>query len=127
MSPIAIGRRYPWARPWCWSPVRLAVSRWTAGSACLPSHPDVDRVVGVDVVPPRIDLGSAEFVRADIRNPVIAKIIDAADVDTVVHMGVIATPMQAGGRADDEGHQRHRHDAVAGGLPEVGDRCANSW
>ena len=59
----------------------------------------VDRVIGVDVVPPRSDLGRAEFIRADIRNPVIGKIIGAAAVDTVVHMGVIATPLQAGGRA----------------------------
>ncbi|MFY9331591.1 MAG: NAD-dependent epimerase/dehydratase family protein [Candidatus Nanopelagicales bacterium] len=65
----------------------------------LSSETTFDRVIGVDVVPPRQDLGGAEFIRADIRNPVIAKIINAADVDTVVHMGVIATPMQAGGRA----------------------------
>lgn len=68
-------------------------------AARLAEHPEVDRVVAVDVVPPRRDLGEAEFIRADIRNPVIAKIMDAADVDTVVHAGVIATPMQAGGRA----------------------------
>jgi UDP-glucose 4-epimerase len=65
----------------------------------LSEDPDVDRVVAVDVVPPRMDLGSVEFIRADIRNPVIGKIIAATEVDTVVHMGVIATPMQAGGRA----------------------------
>lgn len=65
----------------------------------LAQHEGVDRVIAVDVVPPRHELGEAEFVRADIRNPVIAKIIDASEVDTVVHMGVIATPMQAGGRA----------------------------
>ena len=47
---------------------------------------------------PRDDIGRAEFVRADIRNPIIAKVINAAEVDTVVHMGVIATPIQAGGR-----------------------------
>ena len=36
-------------------------------------------VVGLDVVPPRHDLGRADFVRADIRNPFIAKVIaDAA-------------------------------------------------
>ncbi len=58
----------------------------------------VDRVIGVDVVPPRWDIGSAEFVRADIRNPIIAKVIAQADVDTVVHMNVIATPLGAGGR-----------------------------
>ena len=45
-----------------------------------------------------MDIGGAEFVRADIRNPIIARVINAAEVDTVVHMGVIATPVQAGGR-----------------------------
>ena len=65
----------------------------------LAAAPDVRRVIGVDVVPPRGgDLGDASFVRADIRNPVIAKIIAKEDVDTVVHMSVIATPGSAGGR-----------------------------
>lgn len=65
----------------------------------LSADPAVDRVVAVDVVPPRHDIGSGQFVRADIRNPVIGKVIAAEDVDTVIHMGVIATPIQAGGRA----------------------------
>ncbi len=52
----------------------------------------------MDVVPPNHDIGAAEFVRADIRNPVIAKVIERAGVDTVVHMNVIATPTSAGGR-----------------------------
>ena len=30
-------------------------------------------------------MGRAEFVRADIRNPFIAKVIRNSDVDTVVH------------------------------------------
>jgi UDP-glucose 4-epimerase len=60
--------------------------------------PAVSRVIGVDVVPPRGDIGNVSFVRADIRNPVIAKIIAKEDVDTVVHMSVIATPSGAGGR-----------------------------
>ena len=76
------------------------VSRYLGGrlARLLASHPDIERVVGVDVIPPPDDLGHAEFVRADIRNPVIAKVIKAAAVDTVVHMNVIATPMGAGGR-----------------------------
>ena len=53
-------------------------------------------VVGLDVVAPRHDLGKAEFVRADIRNPVIAKVIAARGVDTVVHLAVVAS---AGGRS----------------------------
>jgi UDP-glucose 4-epimerase len=64
----------------------------------LAAEPGVDRVVGVDAVPPRDDIGDVSFVRADIRNPVIAKVIAKEDVDTVVHMSVIATPGSAGGR-----------------------------
>lgn len=76
------------------------VSRYLGGrmAKILMQDPAVDRVIGVDVVAPKSPIGGAEFVRADIRNPIIAKVIDAAQVNTVVHMGVIATPMQAGGR-----------------------------
>ncbi len=65
----------------------------------LAGAPGVARVIGVDVVPPRGDLGDVSFVRADIRNPVIAKVIAKEDVDTVVHMSVISTPGSAGSRA----------------------------
>ncbi|WP_193611230.1 NAD-dependent epimerase/dehydratase family protein [Nocardioides lijunqiniae] len=64
----------------------------------IASEPGVARVIGVDVVPPRGDMGDVSFVRADIRNPVIAKVIAKEDVDTVVHMSVISTPGSAGGR-----------------------------
>jgi len=64
----------------------------------IANDPAVRRVIGVDVIPPRGDIGNVSFVRADIRNPVIAKIIAKEDVDTVVHMSVIATPTGAGGR-----------------------------
>jgi len=67
-------------------------------AAVLSRDPGIERVVGVDIVPPREDIGSADFVRADIRNPIIGKVIAAAGVDTVVHMGVLSTPVQAGGR-----------------------------
>jgi UDP-glucose 4-epimerase len=56
-------------------------------------------VVGLDVIPPRHDLGSADFVRADIRSPVIAKVIATRQVDTVVHLAMVATPGSAGGRS----------------------------
>jgi UDP-glucose 4-epimerase len=55
-------------------------------------------VVGIDVIPPRQDLGKADFVRADIRNPVISKVIATRGVDTVVHLAVVAAP-GAGGRS----------------------------
>ncbi|NYD43505.1 NAD-dependent epimerase/dehydratase family protein [Nocardioides panaciterrulae] len=63
------------------------------------TDPAVERVIGVDVVPPRGDLGDVSFARADIRNPVIAKIIAKEDVDTVVHMSVISTPGSVGSRS----------------------------
>ena len=76
------------------------VSRYLGGrlASLLQADPTVEKVIGVDVVPPRGDLGRTEFVRADIRNPIIAKVIAASRVDTVVHMNVIATPFGAGGR-----------------------------
>src|SRR6476659_8830740 len=76
------------------------VARYLGGrlAALLAAEPGIERVIGVDVVPPRQDVGRTEFVRADIRNPIIAKVIASAKVDTVVHMSVIATPFGAGGR-----------------------------
>ena len=76
------------------------VSRYIGGVLArrLAADPSVDRVIGVDVIPPPRDLGRAEFVRADIRNPMIGKVIAQGDVDTVVHANVIATPTFAGGR-----------------------------
>jgi UDP-glucose 4-epimerase len=80
------------------------VSRFLGGhlAARLAANPDIDRVLGVDTVPPPRDLlrrmGRAEFVRADIRNPLIAKVIAHANVDTVVHASVSANPGSSGGR-----------------------------
>lgn len=61
--------------------------------------PEVGRVVAVDAVPPAHDLGDAEFVRADIRQPVIAKVLAQHAVDTVVHLDVTGTALGSGGRA----------------------------
>ncbi|PVE10818.1 NAD-dependent epimerase/dehydratase family protein [Streptomyces scopuliridis] len=59
---------------------------------------DVDRVIAVDAVAPAHELGGAEFVRADIRQPVIARILAEHGVDTVVHLDVTGTPLGSGGR-----------------------------
>ncbi len=77
------------------------VSRYLGGrfAAELAGSPDVDRVIGVDAVPPPMDIGDAEFVRADIRNPVVAKIMSQARVDTVVHTSVSTSAPEGGARA----------------------------
>src|SRR6478752_2282730 len=58
----------------------------------LHADPDVDLAVGVDVVPPRRDVGGALFVRGDIRTPVVGRLIAKHGVDTVARLGVLATP-----------------------------------
>jgi UDP-glucose 4-epimerase len=70
----------------------------------IAADPEVDRVIGVDVVPARRDLGPVRFVRADIRNPVIAKVIAGEDVDTVVHTSVVASGRAVGGRTSMKEH-----------------------
>ncbi|WP_328397995.1 NAD-dependent epimerase/dehydratase family protein [Streptomyces sp. NBC_00390] len=60
--------------------------------------PEVDRVIGVDAVAPAHHLGGAEFIRADIRQPAIGRVLAEHVVDTVVHMDVTGTPLGAGGR-----------------------------
>lgn len=81
------------------------VSRYLGGhlAARLAADPDIERVLGVDTVRPSPDLlrrmGRTEFVRADIRNPLIAKVIAAARVDTVVHASVSAHLLGASGRS----------------------------
>jgi UDP-glucose 4-epimerase len=77
------------------------VSRFLGGHLArrLEADPDVGEIFGVDLEPPSIELQRTEFVRADIRNPLIVKVLQATEVDTVVHAAVIATPGHAGGRA----------------------------
>jgi len=64
----------------------------------LANNPAVAEVIGVDVIPPAEPLPGVRFIRTDIRSPAIAKVLLDAGVDTVAHMGVIATRRQAGGR-----------------------------
>jgi UDP-glucose 4-epimerase len=72
-------------------------------TARLAANPSIDRVIAVDAIAPSKDLlrrmGRAEFVRADIRNPFIAKVIRNGDVDTVVHAAAASYAPRSGGRA----------------------------
>ncbi|GAA4235417.1 UDP-glucose 4-epimerase [Streptosporangium album] len=74
-------------------------------ASVLAADPDIDRVIGVDTVPPPslsrdggVPLGRTEFVRVDLRSPDIAQVIAAADIDTVVHMSLVSAPPRGGGR-----------------------------
>ena len=69
----------------------------------LAQNLSINRVIAVDAIAPSKDLqrrmGRAEFVRADIRNPFIAKVIRNSDVDTVVHAAAASYAPRSGGRA----------------------------
>ncbi|GHE43398.1 hypothetical protein GCM10017673_52060 [Streptosporangium violaceochromogenes] len=74
-------------------------------ASVLAADPDIDRVIGVDTVPPPslsgdggVPAGRTEFVRVDLRGSDIAQVIAAADVDTVIHMSLLSAPPGGGGR-----------------------------
>ncbi len=68
----------------------------------LSALPQVDTVIGVDAALPDADcrqrMGTAEFIRADIRSPLISTVIDRARVDTVVHASASASPSSPASR-----------------------------
>jgi UDP-glucose 4-epimerase len=68
----------------------------------LADHPAVDRVIGVDAALPepaaRARMGAADFARVDIRNPLVARVIEAAGVNTVVHASASSTPASSAAR-----------------------------
>jgi UDP-glucose 4-epimerase len=65
----------------------------------LEARDDVDTIVGVDVREPAHDLQRTRFVRANVRNPLVAKILADDEIDTVVHLSTAAGPGSVGGRA----------------------------
>src|ERR1700686_2621796 len=72
-------------------------------TARLAQNPPINRGIAGAAIGPSKDLlprmGGAEFVRADIRNPFIAKVIRNNDVDTVVHAAAASYSPRSGGKA----------------------------
>ena len=72
-------------------------------TARLAQNPLINRVIAVDAIAPSKDMlrrmGRAEFVRADIRNPFIGKVIRNGQVDTVVHAAAASYAPRSGGGA----------------------------
>ena len=65
----------------------------------LEQDENVEHVVGVDLEEPPVDMGEMEFVRVDIRNPLIARVLEATKVDTLVHTNIASRPGRLGGRS----------------------------
>ncbi len=55
----------------------------------LEQRPDVEVVVGLDTRDPRMPLERTEFVRTDSSYSILARIVRATQVDTIVHTHLI--------------------------------------
>lgn len=62
----------------------------------LERDPDVEIIVGVDLEPPLTTFERVEVVRADIRNPLFVKVLQATGADTVVHANVVTDEFEMG-------------------------------
>jgi UDP-glucose 4-epimerase len=58
----------------------------------LERDPQIEHVVGLDTRKPSVALERTEVIDADIRNPVIGKLIPPTGVDTVVHNQIVRRP-----------------------------------
>ncbi len=58
----------------------------------LEADEEIERVIGVDIVPPRGETKKLEFHRLDIRDPQLGDAISGSDV--VVHLAFVLNPMQ---------------------------------
>jgi UDP-glucose 4-epimerase len=65
----------------------------------LEEDDDVELVVGVDLREPPLPIQKLDFVRVDIRNPLIARVLETTKVDTIVHTNIASSPGRLGGRS----------------------------
>ena len=58
----------------------------------LERDPSVSYLAGIDTTEPTADLERTDFVEADIRNPVISRVLPGLEPDVVVHCGILWYP-----------------------------------
>jgi UDP-glucose 4-epimerase len=52
----------------------------------------VEMIAGIDTEPPAADLERTEFIEADVRSPVLSRLLPSTEADTVVHCGFLWYP-----------------------------------
>ena len=68
-------------------------SVWGAALARrLERDPDISHVAGIDTRPPPFELERTELIEADIRSPVLSRLLPTLEPDTLVHCGVLWYP-----------------------------------
>jgi UDP-glucose 4-epimerase len=58
----------------------------------LERDPQVELLIGIDTDPPPADLERTEFIEADIRNPVLSRLLPGTKPDTLVHCAFLWYP-----------------------------------
>ena len=58
----------------------------------LERDPSVEFLAGIDTEPPSVELERTELIEADIRNPLLARLLPSTEADTVVHCGFLWYP-----------------------------------
>jgi UDP-glucose 4-epimerase len=58
----------------------------------LERDPGVDYLAGIDIEPPPVDLERTDFIEADIRSPLLSRLLPATEADTIVHCGILWYP-----------------------------------
>lgn len=68
-------------------------------AANLEGSNEVELILGLGLAEPPIPLERTEFVSADIRSPLIHKILTNSEIDTVVHADLTSSSARVGGRS----------------------------
>ena len=72
----------------------------------LEADPTVDVIVGLDRFEPNVQLERTEYVRSDESYSILARIVKAARIDTIVHTFLVVDSTQMSSRAmHEEGHR----------------------
>ena len=65
----------------------------------LEADPTVDVIIGLDTTEPTVELERTEYVRVDANYSILAKIVRATRVDTIIHTFLVVDPTQMSKRA----------------------------
>src|SRR3954466_9196344 len=58
----------------------------------LERDPAIDYIAGIDDRPPPVELARTDYIEADLRSPVLSRLLAGTEVDTVVHCGILWYP-----------------------------------
>jgi UDP-glucose 4-epimerase len=58
----------------------------------LERDPTIEYLAGIDTRPPTVELERTDFIEADIRSPLLSRLLPGTRADTVVHCGILLYP-----------------------------------